>query len=244
MVQNFWRVRLGSATKGSDKFEKVFNLCKNEKPPCIAVGWGEIDLSKEIDKIEQKLDRNSDVAQIRRWVKMKKGDHVIAMIKYGTICAIGEIIRERYHKEDDNFKIEIRLPNGPADVQFFNRIDVKWIMSPDKIKIDSLHLPENIKNKLNQQFTIININNDDYTVIKNSIKIPTVKPLYSNDINNILKDLFEQAYNKIDKNTKTVRETILMMRQIADNKGEKLPDNWEEITRDKIKNEWAKNKPD
>ena len=91
---------------------------------------------------------------------------------------------------------------------------------------------------------IYNIDKDDYNVIKNSIKIPTVKPLYSNDINNILKDLFEQAYNKIDKNTKTVRETILMMRQIADNKGEKLPDNWEEITRDKIKNEWAKNKPD
>lgn len=30
MVQKFWRVRLGAAKKGFDRFEKVFNLCKKK----------------------------------------------------------------------------------------------------------------------------------------------------------------------------------------------------------------------
>lgn len=110
MVQKFWRIRLGAAKKGFDRFEKVFNLCKNEKPPCIAVGWGELDLSKG-DEIEQDWNQDTDDlfggidgVQIRRWVEMKKGDHVIAMIRPATICAIGEIIRKRYHKKDKKFQ--------------------------------------------------------------------------------------------------------------------------------------------
>jgi len=45
MVQKFWRIRLGAARKRFYRFEKVFNLYKNEKPPCIAVGWGELELN-------------------------------------------------------------------------------------------------------------------------------------------------------------------------------------------------------
>ena len=68
MVQNFWRIRLGAAKKGYDRFEKIFNLCQNEKPPCIAVGWGELDLSREIDEIEPDIIsfRGNHKVQIRR----------------------------------------------------------------------------------------------------------------------------------------------------------------------------------
>jgi len=38
MVQKFWRIRLGAAKEGYDRFEKVFDLCKNETTPCLAVG--------------------------------------------------------------------------------------------------------------------------------------------------------------------------------------------------------------
>src|SRR5659263_239719 len=102
MTKNFWRVRLGAAKKGHNRYERVYNLCKNEKPPCIAVGWGEI---------------------------------------------------EGY--------------DNPGEVWFFNRIDVDWITSPDKyIKVRSLGLPKHTENILLQIPTIINIERNDYNLIK------------------------------------------------------------------------------
>lgn len=175
MVQKFWRIRLGAAKKGYDRFEKVFNLCKNEKPPCIAVGWGELDLSKGIDEIEQDWNEDDDdlfggidEVQIRRWVEMKKGDHVIAMIRPATICAIGEIVRERYHKTDKNFKIEIEGYEEGGEVCFFNRIDIKWITNSDNyMKIKSLGLTKNLEAKLNIPLTIIELDRDNYNMLKN-----------------------------------------------------------------------------
>ncbi len=182
MVQNFWRVRLGAARKGYNRFEKVFNLCKSQKPPCIAVGWGDIDLSQDIDEIafhyeieyEESFKENGE--QIRRWIQMKEGSHgkpgdyVIAMIRPATICGIGEIIRERYYEEDKDFIIEIEGFDNPGEVKFFNRIDVKWISGTDKkIKVKSLGLPESIENILLQRVTIIELKKDDYNLIKNKI---------------------------------------------------------------------------
>jgi hypothetical protein len=104
MTRKFWRIRLGAAKKGYDKYEKLFDLCKNQKPPCIAVGWGGIDLSKNINEIAEDYESEYDETfegksadQIKRWVEMEKGDHVIAMVRPATICAIGEIIpHERF----------------------------------------------------------------------------------------------------------------------------------------------------
>ncbi len=137
MAQSFWRVRLGEAV-GPKGNEKVFNKCKNEKPSCIAVGWGELDLSKGIREIaidyeneyEEPFMGNGRV-QIQRWVNMKKGDCVVAMMVPATICAVGKIINERYHKEDKDFILDII--GGPGhtkehpygEVWFFNRIDVE-----------------------------------------------------------------------------------------------------------------------
>lgn len=182
MVQNFWRVRLGAARKGYNRFEKVFNLCKSQKPPCIAVGWGDIDLSQDIDEItffyeiEYEESFKEKGEQIRRWIRMKEGshgkpgDHVIAMIRPATICGIGEIIRERYYKEDEDFIIEIEGYDNPGEVKFFNRIDVKWILGTDKkIKVKSLGLPESIEKILLQRKAIIELKKDDYNLIKTKI---------------------------------------------------------------------------
>lgn len=183
MVQNFWRVRLGAARKGFDKFEKVFNLCKSQKPPCIAVGWGEIDLSQDIDEIKFAYELEYEESfeefggtQIRRWVRMKTGSHgepgdfVIAMIRPATICAIGEIIKKRYYDEDEDFIIEIAGIDKPGEVQFFNKVDVKWMAGLDRyIKVKSLGLPKRIENILLQQMTIIELEKSDYNLIIDKI---------------------------------------------------------------------------
>lgn len=176
MVQNFWRVRLGAAKKGFNRYGKVFDLCKNEDPPCIAVGWGKIDLSQDIKDIATDYELKygelfEGEVQIERWADMKEGDIVIAMIRPATICAIGEI-RYKHHKEDDKFKIEIEGYNNPGIVSFFNRIDVNWIRSPDEyIKVKSLGLPKRIENILLQRVTIIKIERNDYNSIKEKIDI-------------------------------------------------------------------------
>jgi hypothetical protein len=177
MVQKFWRIRLGAAKEGSSRFEKVFDLCKNEEPPCLAVGWGELDLSKEIEEIEKDWKNEYsesfggiDAVQIKRWVKMKNGDYVIAMIRPGTICNIGEIIKERYNKEDDKFKIEIEGYEEGGEVWFFNRIDVKWTINPaNYLKIKSLNLPKDLAAKLNIPMTIVELKSGDFNVLKDKI---------------------------------------------------------------------------
>jgi hypothetical protein len=106
---------------------------------------------------------------------MKKGNHVIAMIRPATICAIGEIIRKRYHKKDKNFKIEIEGYKEGGEVWFFNRIDVKRITNSDNyIKIKSLGLPKDLEAKLNIPLTIIELDSGNYKILKN--KIDTFKP--------------------------------------------------------------------
>ncbi len=178
MTQRFWRIRLGATVEGN---ETIFNKCKGEKPPCIAVGWGLIDLSKNLDKIANDYENEYDEpltgierVQIERWVAMKKGDYVVVMIVPATICAIGKIIRERYNKKDKGFIFEI-IGNRPntkenpyGDVSFYNRIDVQWINNPNKyIKTNSL--PEKIRAKLNIPLTIIELDNDSYNTINNSM---------------------------------------------------------------------------
>lgn len=75
MVQRFWRVRLGEAT-GHKGNEKLYNLCKSENPPCIAVGWGKIDLSQNIAKIWRDFQiayktrpRGNEAVNLKRWVE-------------------------------------------------------------------------------------------------------------------------------------------------------------------------------
>lgn len=187
MVQKFWRVRLGE-TIGYKGNEKVFNKCKNEEPPCVAVGWGELDCSKDIREIaidyeneyEEPFVGNGRV-QIQRWVNMKKGDFVVAMMVPATICAIGKIIHERYHKKDKGFIFDI--VGGPGhtkehpygDVCFFNRIDVKWITNPDNyVKVKSLGLPKDLEAKLNVPLTIIEFNSEKYNILIN--KMDMFKP--------------------------------------------------------------------
>ncbi|MDW7777168.1 MAG: hypothetical protein SCH39_12660 [Methanosarcinales archaeon] len=185
MVQKFWRIRLGAAKEGYDRFEKVFDLCKNETTPCLAVGWGELDLSKEIEEIKKDWKKEYSesfggihAVQIKRWVEMKNGDNVIAMIRPGTICSVGKIIKERYYKKDNKFKIEIEGYEEGGDVWFFNRIDVKWIIKPDNyIKIKSLDLPKDLAAKLNIPMTIIKLESGDFKVLKDKIDLykPEIK---------------------------------------------------------------------
>jgi hypothetical protein len=180
---HFWRVRLGEVViNGKGNYEYLFDLCKKEEPPCIAVGWGKIDLSKNINDIKRDHDQKYpgekiDLINIKSWIAMEEGDMVIVMKRPAIICAIGEIIRERYRKEFEGFKLKVvggrghSAKNPYGEVCFFNRIDVSWITNPDKyIKVSSLALPNHTENLLHQQRTIINITANDFNLIHEGIE--------------------------------------------------------------------------
>lgn len=176
----FWRIRLGDKEDA-----ELWNLCKNENPPCMAVGWGKIDLSKNFDESEIKRNyeqkweplKGTELRQIKNWIEMKKGDIVIVMRKPGIICAIGKIIHERYHKEDDRFCMDIIVNNDKTteskEVLFYNRIDVDWLTNPknDNIKVNDTNLPKSLRDKLNISLTIIEIESYEYNKIKNELGV-------------------------------------------------------------------------
>ncbi len=187
MEQNFLRVRLGQVViNGKANSEHLFDLCKKENPPCIAVGWGKINLSKNLDEIKREylheykipLERK-ELSEIKYWIAMNKGDGVVAMRSPGTICAVGEIIgKKRYWKEDEKkFKLILvggrpySAKNPYGEVRFYNRIDVKWISSPDKcVKVRSLGLPERLENKLCLPHAILRITTTEFDLVKQAMK--------------------------------------------------------------------------
>lgn len=186
MEQHFLRVRLGQVViNGKANSEHLFDLCKKEKPPCIAVGWGKIDLSKNLDEIKREFIRKykkplerKELSEVKNWIAMNKGDGVIVMRSPATICAVGEIIsKKRYRKEDEKFKLILvggrpySEKNPYGEVLFFNRIDVKWITTPDKcVKVRSLGLPERIENKLCLPQAILKITANDFDLIQERIE--------------------------------------------------------------------------
>jgi len=65
-TQKFWRVRLGAAT-GPNGNEKLYDLCINEKPPCVAIGWGIIDLGESLDDIKRQYEEGySSIIQLSK----------------------------------------------------------------------------------------------------------------------------------------------------------------------------------
>ncbi|MFA4935654.1 MAG: hypothetical protein WC568_07440 [Candidatus Methanoperedens sp.] len=187
MVQNFLRVRLGRVViNGKANSERLFDLCKKENPPCIAVGWGKIDLSKNLDEIKREylceykmpLERK-ELSEIKYWIAMNKGDGVIAMRSPATICAVGEIISKNPYRKVDEKKFKLILVGGRpyteknpyGEVRFFNRIDVKWITSPDKsVKVRSLGLPERLENKLCLPHAILRITSKEFDLVQQAMK--------------------------------------------------------------------------
>ncbi|VVB86549.1 Uncharacterised protein [uncultured archaeon] len=187
MEQNFLRVRLGRVViNGKANSEHLYDLCKKEKPPCIAIGWGEIDLSNSLDKIkrdclkeyEKPLERK-ELSEIKYWIAMNKGDGVIAMRSPATICAVGDIISKRCYWKPDEKKFALILVGGRpyneknpyGEVLFYNRIDVKWITSPDKCaKVRSLGLPKSLENKLCLPHAILRITSKEFNLVKHAMK--------------------------------------------------------------------------
>lgn len=59
----------------------------------------------------------------------------------------------------------------------------------------------------------------------------------------IFKDIFKQAIKELGiKEGRYIDDVILKMKQIANDKREQLPEDWEETVLEKIENEWASNK--
>jgi hypothetical protein len=186
MVHNFLRVRLGQVViNGKANSEHLFDLCKKENPPCIAVGWGEIDLSKNLDEIrrefiqkyEEPLERKT-LNEVNNWKAMTEGDGVIAMRSPGTICAVGEIIGEEcYWEQDEKFRLILvggrphNEKNPYGEVLFFNRIDVRWITPQDKsVKVRSLGLPKLLENKLCLPHAILRTTPEEFDLVKQAMK--------------------------------------------------------------------------
>lgn len=185
---HFWRVRFGEVViNRKSNYDHLFDLCKKQTPSCIAVGWGEIDLSENLDEIKQRHvqkypGEKIDLNNIQNWIAMEEGDLVIAMKRPAIICAIGEITRAtkpsgvRYRTEAKDFILELvggpghSVENPYRKVKFFNRMDVTWIPSTEKyIKVRSLGLPKHTENILYQIPTIIKIERNDYNLIREKI---------------------------------------------------------------------------
>jgi hypothetical protein len=59
----------------------------------------------------------------------------------------------------------------------------------------------------------------------------------------VLEAIFKQAIKELGlKEGRYIDDVILKMKQIANDKREQLPEDWEETVREKIENEWASNK--
>ena len=173
-TQKFWRVRLGAAT-GPNGNEKLYDLCVNEKPPCVAIGWGEIDLGESLDYIKRQYEKKCggalighELGNIRKWTKIKKGDAIIVMKPPGILCAIGKVeSKKRYRKDDRNFCIELKGYDNPHIACLFNRVDVKWLTNLNKnVKVSDSDLSEKLKRKLITPTLILGINEDEYDRIK------------------------------------------------------------------------------
>lgn len=173
-VQKFWRVRLGAAI-GHNGNEKLYDLCINEKPPCVAIGWGEIDLGESLDDIKRQYEKEygeplvgHELGNIRKWINIKKGDSIIVMKPPGILCAIGKVeSKKRYRKEDRNFCIELKGYDDPHIARLFNRVDVKWLTNLNKnVKVNDSGLSEKLKRKLITPTLILEINKDEYNKIR------------------------------------------------------------------------------
>jgi hypothetical protein len=186
---NMWRVRLGeTASAGKLSEREIFEMCRQENPPCVAVGWGEVNLSQSMEDIECDFDQEYDVpfaadkkakAQIEHWHNIKQNDIVFVATVGKKLCAIGKVIRKRY-VEDENFDFNIIGGSGysksnPKGVcSFYNRLDVEWIVdTSESIPIESITNSSDLLRTLLHQHTIVPIKRscviDALTLIYNAV---------------------------------------------------------------------------
>jgi len=169
---NMWRIRLGETSSlGEMSVREIFEIARQESPPCVPVGWGKVDLSQEnIEDVARDYEGaydepfdGSNMSQIESFLAIKPNDIVFVMTVKMKLCAIGIVLGKR-HVEDENFDIEIiggtgYSKRGPyGTVSFYNRLDVKWIVNLDvSIPIRSLTNSSELIGTLSHQYTVLPI---------------------------------------------------------------------------------------
>jgi hypothetical protein len=166
-----WRIRLGETTSaGKKSIREIFEIARRETPPCILVGWGEIDLSRSIEAISYNYEtkyntpfEGSSAAQIEHYVAIKPNDIVFVVTATAKLCAIGRVIGKRY-VDDEKFEISIIGGTGYSKqnpyglVSFYNRLDVEWIFNSDvSVAIKSLTNSSELIGTLLHQYTVLPI---------------------------------------------------------------------------------------
>lgn len=168
---------------------------------------------------------------IKDFLEIKPKDMVIVYDKDFHINALAEV-EGKY-----DFNKQIEYPHTKA---------VRWIKvftPPLNIK----PLEKELVTNLSFNRTVIPLTKKDWDIIYNYAKglgIIKEKSEEKTTSDEILKNLFNQARIELGSNKKLILDDVLSkMKQIAEAKGQYLSSNWENVANEKIKNEWARDKP-
>ena len=212
------RTKFGDLTKNPDK-GLLIKLLRWDSPE------EEIYSDKQISKW-------ADI--IKLFHKIEIGDQVFIYDKNFHINAMGEVTGEYEFEKDFDYQ---------------HTKKVKWLKifrnPPDNEPLDI----KPILNKLEKKAfvpTVMEISEKDWNTISNhatktsdvSIETSRAKTTFSDEI---LKELFIQAFDELDLKYKYIDEAITKMKQIANDRNDQLPEDWEKVAREKIKNEWVTN---
>ncbi|CAG0971165.1 MAG: hypothetical protein OIN86_10270 [Candidatus Methanoperedens sp.] len=199
--------------------------------------------NKQIDKLSVK-EENGNINiyrytenRISKWAEIikdffeiKQGHKVIVYDKDFHINALADVIGEYKYNNI------IYYPHTKA---------VKWIKiftPPLNIKL----LENELETNLSGNRTVIPLKTKkDWDTIFNYANLGGIKEKSEKTTSDeILRNLFNQARIELGSNKiLDLDDVVSKMKQIAEAKGQHLSNNWENLAKEKIKNEWARDKP-
>lgn len=173
---------------------------------------------------------------------------------------------------DDVRKSEftVKKENGEIIVCYIDKTEIDQIDMPSWLKIkqiEKIKLPPQVTDFMKPNNEPVKINyvrgnyiqvidkpfetsilteNDCPDALMNKEPLPPIqddilKNLPAKEL--VLEAIFKQAIKELGlKEGRYIDDVILKMKQIANDKREQLPEDWEETVREKIENEWASNK--
>ena len=157
----------------------------------------------------------------------------------------------QFTKEYANFEKVNEISGDAVDLHSFSNGSARLEKGTEKIHIICPDLTDGMNNAVkiiynnntktfrNQESSFNQIREYLKDLI-NNINKKTSTTISSSSLDSILKALFKQATIELGLNKNLyVDDVLLKMKQIAEVKGEQLQNNWENVAREKIRNEWA-----
>lgn len=177
-------------------------------------------------------------------------DSVLTQLKLEDNWKLSEMQKPSWQYSNDyvDFKEMKNIPCSAANLSSYNNGWAKLTNGTDTIEIICCDLTDGnhgIQIKYNNVLKKPNTYNNKYALDKVSDRFrellanTKISEEKTNSVE-ILNILFNQATIELGLNKNLyVDDVLLKMKQIAEVKGEQLQNNWENVAREKIRNEWA-----